>query len=147
MVRLPVPIWSYLSHLMFIIIYRYLIYASKYIHTGYRPINEDYKVCLNSLFQWHNEYINIWTHLIPCICFALVLVKTLLSLQWAACTLDDVFFCMLVISVMYAYLSSAAFHTFMCHSLKVSTLFYPSFTLSPNTHTVDRSLTSRSVVT
>lgn len=32
-----------------------------YVHTGYRPLT-NFKGCLNSLFYYHNETVNILTH-------------------------------------------------------------------------------------
>jgi predicted membrane channel-forming protein YqfA (hemolysin III family) len=51
----------------------------KYILTGYRRPNKgEWLPCLASAFSWHNETINIWTHLLPAfyfIYFALVAVQ------------------------------------------------------------------------
>ena len=55
----------------------YLPYANKFIYAGYRPINEDFTTCVDSLFVWHNELVNVWSHLVPGLVFAVVLVETL----------------------------------------------------------------------
>nr|XP_020470592.1 membrane progestin receptor alpha-B-like [Monopterus albus] len=43
-----------------------------YVCTGYRPLNQSWRYYLLSLFQRHNETINIWTHLLA---FLVFLVK------------------------------------------------------------------------
>ena len=37
---------------------------NKYIVTGYRVNYDSWKQILHSLFEWHNETVNIWTHLV-----------------------------------------------------------------------------------
>ncbi|XP_067900294.1 membrane progestin receptor beta-like isoform X2 [Heterodontus francisci] len=46
------------------------LFREPYIHSGYRPVEQDWKYYLLSLFQQHNEALNVWTHLLA----ALVLV-------------------------------------------------------------------------
>lgn len=42
----------------------------RYILTGYRPPRSGaWLNCVGSAFQWHNETINIWTHLLPAFYF------------------------------------------------------------------------------
>ncbi|XP_026156996.1 progestin and adipoQ receptor family member VII, a [Mastacembelus armatus] len=43
-----------------------------HIYTGYRPLNQSWRYYLLSMFQRHNETINIWTHLLA---FLVFLVK------------------------------------------------------------------------
>uniref|UniRef100_A0A3Q3XGQ1 Uncharacterized protein n=1 Tax=Mola mola TaxID=94237 RepID=A0A3Q3XGQ1_MOLML len=33
-----------------------------FICTGYRPINQNWRYYFLSVFHWHNETLNIWTH-------------------------------------------------------------------------------------
>lgn len=47
-------------------------FRERYICTGYRPLNQNWRYYFLSLFQRHNETINIWTHLLACL---VVLVK------------------------------------------------------------------------
>ncbi|XP_050403765.1 membrane progestin receptor beta [Patella vulgata] len=42
-------------------------FREPYILTGYRLPNKTWSYYIISLFQWHNETINVWTHLIACI--------------------------------------------------------------------------------
>ena len=46
---------------------------NKYILTGYRINFVTWRQIFGSLFQWHNETINIWTHLVGFVTFLLVL--------------------------------------------------------------------------
>lgn len=53
--------------------------TSPYTTTGYR-INYNLKDCAISLFQWHNETTNIWSHLFGSILFLIAIVVILT--QW-----------------------------------------------------------------
>lgn len=73
---------------------------------------------MNSLFYWHNELVNIWTHLLPgCIYIALLLEQLFVGSfnSW-----DDIMYMFMLTSVMYAYLSSALFHCLVCHSEEIA---------------------------
>ena len=37
----------------------------EYILSGYRPVNAAFSTCIKSIFIFHNETFNIWTHLLP----------------------------------------------------------------------------------
>ena len=45
-----------------------------YIETGYRVNHNSYNDLMNSLFTWHNETVNVWSHLFGVILFALLCV-------------------------------------------------------------------------
>ncbi|XP_034561009.1 progestin and adipoQ receptor family member VII, a [Notolabrus celidotus] len=47
-------------------------FRERYVCTGYRPLNQNWRYYFLSLFQRHNETINVWTHLLA---FLIVLVK------------------------------------------------------------------------
>lgn len=47
-------------------------FRERYVSTGYRPLHQSWRYYFLSLFQRHNETINIWTHLLA---FLVVLVK------------------------------------------------------------------------
>ncbi|XP_015267121.1 PREDICTED: membrane progestin receptor alpha [Gekko japonicus] len=40
------------------------LFRKPYIHTGYRPVNRTWRYYFLSLFQQHNEAVNVWTHLV-----------------------------------------------------------------------------------
>ncbi|XP_053718871.1 progestin and adipoQ receptor family member VII, a [Synchiropus splendidus] len=50
-------------------------FRERYIHTGYRPLHQSWRYYFLSLFQRHNETINIWTHLLAFFVFLLKLYK------------------------------------------------------------------------
>lgn len=39
-------------------------FRERHIHSGYRPLNQGWHYYFMSLFQWHNETVNVWTHLL-----------------------------------------------------------------------------------
>ncbi|XP_068189923.1 membrane progestin receptor alpha-B-like [Antennarius striatus] len=47
-------------------------FRDRYIRSGYRPLNQGWRYYFLSLFQCHNETINVWTHLFA---FFIILVK------------------------------------------------------------------------
>lgn len=47
-------------------------FREHYVSTGYRPLNQNWRYYFLSLFQRHNETINVWTHLLA---FLVFLVK------------------------------------------------------------------------
>ncbi|XP_008295576.1 progestin and adipoQ receptor family member VII, a [Stegastes partitus] len=47
-------------------------FRERYVCTGYRPLNQNWRYYLLSMFQRHNETVNIWTHLLA---FLVFLVK------------------------------------------------------------------------
>lgn len=44
-----------------------------YLSVGYR-LNYEYRSALTSIFQWHNETINMWTEILPLVCNAVFLI-------------------------------------------------------------------------
>lgn len=44
-------------------------FRERYICTGYRPLNQNWRYYFLSLFQRNNETMNVWTHLLPCLLF------------------------------------------------------------------------------
>ncbi len=45
-----------------------------YLLSGYRINYNSWKQILSSLFEWHNETVNIWTHLLGFIVFTILLM-------------------------------------------------------------------------
>jgi len=46
-----------------------------FIHHGYRSNFAHWKLCLKSVFMWHNETLNIWTHLIGFLIFSALTIN------------------------------------------------------------------------
>lgn len=40
------------------------LFREPYILSGYRPVRQNWRCYLLSLFQWHNESLNVWIHLL-----------------------------------------------------------------------------------
>ena len=54
----------------------YLV-ANKYLVSGYRINYDTWSATICSLFQWHNETVNIWTHFVGFIvCLVSVLIMS-----------------------------------------------------------------------
>lgn len=51
------------------------LFQEPYILSGYRPIHQDWRCYVLSLFQCHNETVNVWTHLLA--------APVLLLIWWA----------------------------------------------------------------
>lgn len=99
------------------------LFREPYILSGYRPVQQDWRCYLFSLFQRHNESLNVWTH---------VLAAPVLLLRWWAnagavgYTVDTVslpllFF--LLSSLTYLFLSVMA-HLFHSHSEHAHYFFF-----------------------
>ncbi|GAA47329.1 Membrane progestin receptor gamma [Clonorchis sinensis] len=78
------------------------------ILSGYRPPNHCYRLCMLSLFQLHNETINIWTQIIPALYFFMQLIWMLPS--------GDPFLLIYLATTFLFLLTSACAHTFSCFS-------------------------------
>ncbi|XP_075867306.1 membrane progestin receptor alpha-B-like [Nelusetta ayraudi] len=44
-------------------------FRGQFISTGYRPLYQEWRYYFLSLFQRHNETVNVWTHLLPSVVF------------------------------------------------------------------------------
>lgn len=55
-----------------------LLYREPGILTGYRPPGQSWLYYIGSIFQFHNETVNIWTHIIACIVLVFKLCEILI---------------------------------------------------------------------
>ncbi|XP_003227410.2 membrane progestin receptor alpha [Anolis carolinensis] len=46
------------------------VFQKPYIHAGYRPLHRTWRYYFLSLFQRHNEAVNVWTHLVAALVLA-----------------------------------------------------------------------------
>ncbi len=53
---------------------------NKYIRSGYRKASYSYYRSAKDIAGWHNETVNIWSHLFGAITFSLFLIQFLASL-------------------------------------------------------------------
>jgi adiponectin receptor len=96
-----------------------------FMKSGYRPVSHSYRICASSMGQMHNETVNIYTHLIPGVCFLVgqaVVHRGLNYLYPEARTMDHVVFGCNVAAAVVTMALSSAYHTLMNHSMHVSTL-------------------------
>lgn len=91
--------------------------SNPYIRTGYRS-GQSWPQCLRSIFAFHNETLNIWTHLLGFFFFLTLLLWDVVSppvpsrVTWADFTVILVIIgCYQICMIM-----SAVFHTFSSHS-------------------------------
>lgn len=87
-----------------------------YIHTGYRAPPHTWSQCLRSVLQFHNETLNIWTHLLGFIAFVILLL-------WDWNTISGLDFAVgLTVTTLYqaCMILSAFYHTFNAHSQETS---------------------------
>jgi len=89
--------------------------TNPYIHTGYRA-PQTWTQCLGSVLQFHNETMNIWTHLLGAFVFL-----ALLLWDWDSSSGWDFAVILMVISLYQACMVlSALYHTFNAHSKEAS---------------------------
>lgn len=55
-----------------------------YIQRGYRRQLDSHSACFWSLFYPHNEFVNIWSHLLP----AILYLGVMIDLEWGVCIYD-----------------------------------------------------------
>lgn len=91
------------------------LFREPYIHTGYRPTGQRWACYLLSLFQVHNESVNVWSHLLTGV---IVLLRFLLLLHtWPApLDLSALPLCLYVASALTYLSCSAAAHLLQSHS-------------------------------
>lgn len=91
-----------------------------HILTSYRPISHSYQTSLLSLTYLHNESLNIYTHLLPAIFFALALPTLQLSIFPGALWIDRFILTLTPLTALLTLSLSATYHTLMNHSQFVS---------------------------
>lgn len=47
------------------------LFRKPFIVSGYRPVGQRWRCYVLSLFQVHNETINVWSHLLAAVCVAI----------------------------------------------------------------------------
>ncbi|XP_072300001.1 membrane progestin receptor beta [Eucyclogobius newberryi] len=91
------------------------LFREPYILTGYRPHHQNWYCYLLSLFQKHNESLNVWSHL---------LAAPLLLLRWWSLfgalgnpyDISVLPLCLFIVSALFCYACSSAAHLFQSHS-------------------------------
>lgn len=96
-----------------------------FTRSGYRPVSDSWRGCASSLGHLHNETVNIYTHLIPAICFLFgqgAVYRAINHFYPESSLLDHVVFSLNVGAAMVTMALSSAYHALMNHSMPVSNL-------------------------
>ncbi|XP_056260789.1 membrane progestin receptor beta [Seriola aureovittata] len=99
------------------------LFREPYILSGYRPVRQDWRCYLLSLFQRHNESLNVWTHLLA---GPVLLVRWWANVVTLGYTLDAAALPLslfLVSSFIYLFFSVAA-HLLQSHSERAHYFFF-----------------------
>jgi adiponectin receptor len=94
-----------------------------YIHSNYRQASYSYSRSWQSVLHWHNESVNIWSHLIPAtlsLPFAVVLYKVLKPRYYHASLADVIAMSCFFAGAAFCLGISASFHTLSNHSPSVA---------------------------
>ena len=96
-----------------------------YIQSGYRPATGSYRKSFASLGYLHNESVNIYTHLIGAVLFAIstpVVYNILVPRYHSATTADVLVFGCFFLGAVLCLGCSATFHTITNHSPSVNSI-------------------------
>jgi len=96
---------------------------NEFIHKGYRPPLPSFSVCFKSVFRMHTETGNIWTHLVGCLAFMLIMIYFITRSHEQIHSQEkyvfSVFFCGAICCLGF----SSVYHTLICHSEHVGKVF------------------------
>ncbi|SAL95231.1 hypothetical protein [Absidia glauca] len=101
------------------------MHDNQYITDSYRRPTGSYKECAKTLFYLHNEYVNIWTHLLGFLLFLGLGIHFLWShsssdnLTWV----DRIYVGAFIVSALTCLGCSCLFHCFSCHSEHIATIW------------------------
>ncbi|THZ42664.1 mPR-typeG-protein-coupled receptor [Aureobasidium pullulans] len=100
---------------------------NEHIRTGYRPLTGSWTQSLESMFDWHNETVNIHSHSIGAIIFSIILPLhfyiTLYQTVPEAQPIDGVVFLIYFAGVAACFACSALFHTVGNHSQHIHGIY------------------------
>ena len=91
---------------------------SNYTESGYRINFSSLTLAMNSLLQWHNETVNVWTHLFGCLAFV-ALTAYVICLPHLYQSQNQVPIWPLIVHCLAAFIQMGAsfqFHLFNCQS-------------------------------
>ncbi|KAI9821356.1 MAG: hypothetical protein M1832_003362 [Thelocarpon impressellum] len=98
---------------------------NQHIHSGYRPQSDSYKTSFASLGYFHNESVNIYSHLLGAVLFtaiSIILYSTVGPRYPAASKADVVAFGCFFTGAALCLGMSATYHTISNHSPRVASL-------------------------
>ncbi|KAJ7682633.1 hemolysin-III related-domain-containing protein [Mycena polygramma] len=99
------------------------------ITTGYRRLTYSWKGCYESLYWWHNETVNVWSHLLGALAilgiYALLIIPQynfhLFEVDASNVkTSDVILFRVFLLGAFVCFTCSVMFHSSLCHSEKVA---------------------------
>uniref|UniRef100_A0A1A9UXF8 Progestin and adipoQ receptor family member 3 n=1 Tax=Glossina austeni TaxID=7395 RepID=A0A1A9UXF8_GLOAU len=93
-----------------------------YIRSGYRTFLST-KLCLQSMFWWTNETINIWSHLVGCLLFIGLTIFDFQLMKLHTELSDQILVVCLLICFCLCMLLSSIYHIFSCKSEEHYELF------------------------
>ena len=97
-----------------------------HIKLGYRRQLGSFRECFWSLFYLHNESVNIWSHLLPAICYMVLLLKLdveTIHSDIKIRAIDKAVFQLYVVCTVGCLLLSAIYHSTNSHSEHISRCF------------------------
>jgi adiponectin receptor len=101
---------------------------NSYLHFGHRPQLSSFTQCFESIFRIHTETGNIWTHLIGFVAFIVITVVFFIKPFCDHCSdvhvADKVIFLFFFGGALLCLACSTLYHTVLCHSPDVSSLFH-----------------------
>lgn len=98
---------------------------NQFILSGYRPASGSFKKSFASVTSIHNESVNIYSHLIPAVIFALssVILYNALEPRYSSSSLADIMaFSCFFSGVILCLSTSAIFHIIQNHSAHVASI-------------------------
>jgi len=101
---------------------------NEFILNQHRPELNSFKECFKSIFGFHSETGNIWTHLLGLLGFVIITIVFYIKPFCDQCssdipTLDKVIFIFFFLGAMCCLSFSTMFHTLLCHSEHVKMFF------------------------
>ncbi|XP_047461880.1 progestin and adipoQ receptor family member VII, a [Mugil cephalus] len=83
-------------------------FRERYVCSGYRKLDQNWRYYFLSLFQRHNETVNIWTHLLACLVFLAKLNKLSETVDFAGDAHSWPLLVLIVSSFIYSAFSATA---------------------------------------
>jgi adiponectin receptor len=97
-----------------------------FIFTGYRPVANSVRLCIQSLGYLHNETVNIYSHLIPAVLallsnysFGRYFTSRFPQASWC----DEIVFHVYLTTSVICFGMSSTYHTLICHSEQYADLW------------------------
>jgi adiponectin receptor len=91
-----------------------------HVRSCFRPMPLTLRECLASVFSWHNDTMNIWTHLMASFVYFVVGAYIIAVLHHEGASADDVWhWSAMNAAFVLTWFASAVYHTMRAHSMRV----------------------------